>query len=158
MTLTCSLQAASGPGEPAPGRSISRRAVLPHAASAERVDPPPSRAPSPGWTASYQRGKEKEEEGKLDGLDGWKWRGREERGKGEGGGEKGREVEKRRRIDGKGGKEGGKQKGGEEKVEGWNLERKNRGGVKRVQWVGVSVDGCPISTRSRDKPQSRDCM
>lgn len=29
--------------------AVSRRAALPHAASAEHVDPPPSRAPIPGW-------------------------------------------------------------------------------------------------------------
>lgn len=50
--------------------AASRRAALPQAESAERVDPPPSRAPSAGWTASY-RGEEKEpeEERKWEGGD-----------------------------------------------------------------------------------------
>lgn len=42
---------------------------------------------------------------------------------GEGEGEKGREVERRRGIDEKGGKEGSR-KEEREKVEGWNSERK----------------------------------
>lgn len=109
------------PVNPLRTAAASLRAALPHAVSAERVDPPPSRAPSARWTASIQRGRRtriRRREVRWSGQTGWKWSRKKERRKGRG---KERRVERwkgEEELMRKGEKKEGSRKEEREKVEG----------------------------------------